>query len=87
MDKDFELARICFRDFNPNVLITWEKNRKDRFVIFDREKNIYAKIYQRKNKWFIYYTTLGYRVQVASFTDAINIIEKEVERSWMLQSN
>ena len=84
MSEKLEDFRVSYKNFNPNVFITWMLGKKSVFVIFDRDKNIFAKLYQLKDRWYIYYTKLGYRLSAKSFTEAMDLVEQEVENSWKI---
>ena len=83
----YELPKITHKNFNSNLFITWQTNRKDRFVVFDKQRKVYAKIYEYKDNWYIYYQKLGYRLKVKDFTEAMIMIEKEIEESWRISEN
>lgn len=83
---NLELVKISYKNFNQNIFITGCKN-KNAFVIFDKSKHLFAKIYERKARWFVYYVKLGYRIEVSSFTDGMNMVEQEIEKSWKSTEN
>lgn len=51
--------------------------RDDYFLVVFKDK-IIARIFQKMEKWYIWYEKRNYRFPVESFTDAIHLIETEV---------
>ena len=41
------------------------------------QNRILARVYKSGNCWYIHYCAACYRVKVASFTEALNLLEKE----------
>ena len=41
-------------------------------------RDIYARVYCYKGKWYIWYEGKNYRTQVKDFTTAIQLLEKEI---------
>jgi hypothetical protein len=69
---------------NPYIhLSSLSRNRTDYFFFLidhDGIKNdIYARIYMKNKRWYIWYEKDNCRFPVKSFSVALNILEREVE--------
>lgn len=82
--RDLYTTPLVRDNCNQNIHVSSVDGRSYNFIIsVDHDgiyKDIFARIYTRNKKWYIWYEKAAYRTEVSSFSTAIKLIEEEVQR-------
>lgn len=80
--KELYTSPLVKDNCNPHIHISSIDGRSYKFLVsVDHdgiEKDVFARIYTRNKKWYIWYEKACYRTEVNSFSTAVNLIENEV---------